>query len=125
MTQKRPAVFAASLFVFDQNGRSSSSGNGVSSYGGGSLGGGASLGGGPERPPARGVGAGYGLGPLRGGQMIPSQPGPPRSFGLFLHLKSGAFGLRLVSRSSHMGPPQIGQFGMPSAAFDGSTLGAA
>jgi hypothetical protein len=35
--------------------------------------------------------------PSRGGQITPSQP---RS----LHLKSGAFGLRLFSRLSHTGP---------------------
>ena len=39
--------------------------------------------------------------------MIPSQPGPPFIFGLFLHLKSGAFGLRFDRRSSHMAPPQL------------------
>ncbi len=47
--------------------------------------------------------------------MIPSHPGPPRSFGLFLHLKSGAFGFRLEVRSSHIAPPQIGQAGIPGA----------
>ena len=46
--------------------------------------------------------------------MMPSQPGPPRSFGLFLHLKSGAFGFRFDNRSSHIAPPQIGHAGIPS-----------
>ena len=95
----------------------------MSSNGGGSECGGASLGGGEAAPDllaARGTGAGYGLAPLRGGQMTPSQPGPPRSFGLFLHLKSGALGLRLVRRSSHMAPPQVGHRGMPSAAAAGA-----
>lgn len=69
-----------------------------------------------ERSAARATGAGYGLGiPARGGQITPSQPGPPFIFGLFLHLKSGAFGLRFESRSSHMAPPQIGHEGMPAA----------
>jgi hypothetical protein len=71
----------------------------------------------PERGAVRGVGAGYGLGaPFRGGQMTPSQPGPPLVFGLFLHLKSGAFGLRFERRSSHIGPPQMGQVGIPANA---------
>ena len=47
--------------------------------------------------------------------MIPSHPGPPRSFGLFLHLKSGAFGFRFDVRSSHIGPAQRGQAGIPGA----------
>ena len=42
--------------------------------------------------------------PSRGGQITPSQP---RS----LHLKSGAFGLRLPSRLSHIGPWHLGQVG--------------
>jgi hypothetical protein len=42
--------------------------------------------------------------PSRGGQITPSQP---RS----LHLKSGAFGLRLPSRLSHIGPSHLGQTG--------------
>ena len=71
------------------------------------------------RGAARGVGAGYGLGvPSRGGQMTPSQPGLPFIFGLFLHLKSGAFGLRFERRSSHMAPPQMGHDGMPPVAAD-------
>jgi hypothetical protein len=63
--------------------------------------------------------------------MTPSHPGPPRSRGLFLHLKSGARGLRLLTRSSHKAPPQMGQAGMPSAgscgaiAFAADALGAA
>lgn len=48
--------------------------------------------------------------------MTPSHPGPPRSRGLFLHLKSGARGLRLVARSSHIAPPQTGQRGIPLAS---------
>ena len=65
----------------------------------------------------RAVGGGYGLGePSRGGQITPSHPGPPRSRGLFLHLKSGARGFRLPRRSSHIAPPQIGQRGMPLAS---------
>ena len=40
----------------------------------------------------------------RGGQITPSQPA-------FLHLKSGARGLRLFSRLSHMSPPHLGQAG--------------
>jgi hypothetical protein len=40
----------------------------------------------------------------RGGQITPSQL---RS----LHLKSGAFGLRLPSRLSHIAPPHFGQSG--------------
>jgi hypothetical protein len=32
---------------------------------------------------------------------------------LFRHLKSGARGLRLEARSSHIAPPQIGQRGIP------------
>ena len=47
--------------------------------------------------------------------MTPSHPGPPRSFGLFLHLKSGARGFRFDVRSSHMAPPQMGQAGIPLA----------
>lgn len=47
--------------------------------------------------------------------MTPSQPGPPRSRGRFLHLKSGALGFRLEARSSHIGPPQMGQAGIPGA----------
>jgi hypothetical protein len=44
----------------------------------------------------RGTGSGYGLSdPSRGGQITPSQPGPPRS--------------------PHMPPPQIGQTGIPPA----------
>src|SRR5215207_9088591 len=98
-----------------QNGRSSSSG------GGPSYGGGASLRLGADDEARRGTGGGYGLGePSRGGQMTPSQPGPPRSRGLFLHLKSGARGLRLLRRSSHIAPPQIGQAGMPSAGGRGA-----
>ena len=54
--------------------------------------------------------------PSRAGQMTPSHPGPPRSRGLFRHLKSGARGLRLEARSSHIAPPQIGQRGMPLAS---------
>jgi hypothetical protein len=101
-----------------QNGRSSSSCGGASSCGGGPLSdppwNGAVL----DPPPAdwRGADGGYGLGePSRDGQITPSHPGPPRSFGLFRHLKSGARGLRLLSRSSHIGPPQMGQSGIPAA----------
>ena len=43
--------------------------------------------------------------------MTPSQPGPPWNFGLLRHLKSGAFGFRLLSRSSHIFPPQTGHGG--------------
>ena len=53
--------------------------------------------------------------------MTPSHPGPPRSRGLFLHLKSGARGLRLLVRSSHIAPPQIGHAGMPSDGGGGVT----
>src|SRR5688500_3772251 len=49
--------------------------------------------------------------PSRGGQMTPSQPGAPWYFGLLRHLKSGARGLRLLARSSHILPPQTGQAG--------------
>jgi len=97
-----------------QNGKSSSSGGGASSSGGPSQGGGASRTAGAERRVAEG---GYGLGePSRAGQMSPSHPGPPRSRGLLRHLKSGARGLRLDSRSSHIAPPQIGQRGIPLAS---------
>ena len=89
--------------------------------------------GGPSRGPSsaggavgaalrRGAEGGYGLGePSRAGQMTPSQPGPPRSRGLLRHLKSGARGLRLEVRSSHIGPPQIGQSGMPAESTRGPT----
>jgi hypothetical protein len=35
-----------------------------------------------------------------------------------LHLKSGAFGLRLPARLSHMGPWHLGQLGRVSTASD-------
>jgi len=101
----------------NQNGKSSSSGGGASSSGGPSQAGGASRDGGAER---RAIGGGYGLGePSRAGQMTPSHPGPPRSRGLFRHLKSGARGLRLEARSSHIGPPQTGQRGIPFSSSAG------
>jgi hypothetical protein len=68
----------------------------------------------------RGTGGGYGLGePSRAGQITPSQPGPPRSRGLFRHLKSGARGFRFEARSSHIAPPQTGHSGIPSASTFG------
>ena len=97
-----------------QNGKSSSSGGGASSSGGPSQGGGASRTAGAER---RATDGGYGLGePSRDGQITPSHPGPPRSRGLFRHLKSGARGLRFDVRSSHIAPPQMGQRGIPLAS---------
>ena len=56
--------------------------------------------------------------------MTPSQPGPPCIFGLLRHLKSGARGLRLDSRSSHILPPQRGQAGssvVPAGAAGGAS----
>lgn len=56
--------------------------------------------------------------------MTPSQPGPPCILGLLRHLKSGARGLRLDSRSSHIFPPQMGQAGssaVPAGAGGGAS----
>src|SRR5437763_1954657 len=43
--------------------------------------------------------------------MTPGQPGPPMTFGLLRHLKSGARGFRLLARSSHILPPHTGHAG--------------
>src|SRR5688500_2038138 len=102
-----------------QKGRSSSSSGGPSHAGGPSRGA-SSVGGGVAEALRRGTGGGNGLGePSRAGQMTPSQPGPPRSRGLFRHLKSGARGLRFDAPSSHIGPPQTGHSGIPSASARG------
>ena len=55
--------------------------------------------------------------------MTPSHPGPPRSLGLFLHLKSGARGFRFDVRSSHIAPPQIGHSGIPDVDADAAGAG--
>ena len=108
-----------------QNGRSSSSSGGPSHIGGPSRGA-SSAGGAAGGPLRRGVEGGYGLGePSRAGQITPSQPGPPRSRGLLRHLKSGARGLRLDVRSSHIAPPQIGQSGIPAESTRGPPAAAA
>ena len=56
--------------------------------------------------------------PSRGGQITPSHPGPPLKRGLFLHLKSGALGLRFPSRLSHMGPSHFGHEGASAASVE-------
>src|SRR5215213_4763588 len=59
------------------------------------------------REPLRAAGAGF------GGQITPSQE---RS----RHLKSGALGLRLVARLSHIRPSHFGQLGVSSPAVAAS-----
>jgi len=56
--------------------------------------------------------------------MTPGHPGAPCAFGLFRHLKSGARGLRLLARSSHIFPPQTGHAGS-SAVPAGTAMGIA
>ena len=55
--------------------------------------------------------------------MTPGHPGPPITFGLLRHLKSGARGLRFDSRSSHILPPHTGHAG--SSAVPVGAAGAA
>ena len=117
-----------------QNGRSSSPKSGASSSensrsaGGGGGGGALARAGAPPGEGARRVDAGAADGrrsPSRGGQMTPSHPGPPWNFGLLRHLKSGARGLRLLVRSSHIFPPQMGHAGSSAVPAGFAATGAA
>ena len=59
--------------------------------------------------------------------MTPGHPGAPCAFGLFRHLKSGARGLRLLARSSHILPPHTGHAGssaVPAGTATGMAPGA-
>jgi hypothetical protein len=119
-----------------QNGSSSSSSHpgwsasvgGGASNGGGASSGRARLGGAGgrrgRRAGAAGAAAPRRASPGRGGQITPSQPGPPMTFGLLRHLKSGARGLRFDARSSHMRPPHTGHAGssaVPAAGTGGAS----
>jgi hypothetical protein len=120
----------------NQNGRSSSPKSGTSSSEKtrSAAGGGGALGrGGDAAPDERRGGTAFvadGVAPARrspsrGGQITPSHPGPPWNLGLFRHLKSGARGLRLLARSSHIFPPQTGQAGSSAVPAGFATTGAA